>query len=85
MVCLEKCGSIDDLVVMPIGKNSIEEKEGRSAASPSKKKGKVHEGKDVKVKQKKRACKKFHVLDFPLDFPLTQGQSSYNLKKYLTS
>ena len=66
---------------MPIGKRSTEEKEGRSAASPSKKKGKVHKGEDAKVKQKRRARRKFHVSSFPLG----EVQSSYSLKEDLTS
>ena len=74
VVCLEKSGSKDP-VVMPIGKRSTEEKEGRSAAGLSKKKGKMHEGEDAKVKQKRRARRKFHVLDFPLG----EGQSSYSV------
>ena len=80
VVRLEKSGSKDP-VVMPIGKRSTEEKEGRSAAGPSKKKGKMHEGEDAKVKWKRRARWKFHVSDFPLG----EGQSSYSLKEDLTS
>ena len=49
VVRLGKSGSKDP-VVMPIGKRSTKEKEGRSATGPSKKKGKVHEGEDAKVK-----------------------------------
>ena len=49
MVRLEKCGSKDP-VVMPIGKMSTKEKEGKSGVGPSKKKGKMHEGEDAKVK-----------------------------------
>ena len=79
-VCLEKSGSKDP-VVMLIGKRSIEEKEGRSAVGPSKKKGKMHKGEDAKVKRKRKARRKFHVSDFPLG----EGQSSYSLKEDLTS
>ena len=81
MVHLEKSKASKDLVVMPVGKRSTEEKEGRSVARPSKKKGKVHEGEDVKVKQKRTVPWKFHMLDFPLG----EGQSSYSLKEDLTS
>ena len=61
---------------MTIGKRTTEEKEGRGVAGPSKKKGKSHEGEDVKAKHKRRACTRFHVSDFPLG----DGQSSYSLK-----
>ena len=61
VVHLEKCESSKNPVVMPIGKRSIEEKKGRSALGPSKKKGKMHKGEDAKVKQKTRARRKFHV------------------------
>ena len=50
VVCLEKIEAFEDPIVMPVGKRNIEEKEGRSVAGPSKKKGKAHEGEDVKVK-----------------------------------
>ena len=50
MVCLEKFEAFEDPIVIPIGKRSIKEKEGRSVVGPSKKKGKDHEGEDVKVK-----------------------------------
>ena len=68
-------------MVMPVGKRSTEEKEGRNGAGPSKKKGKSHEGEDVKAKRKRRARRKFHVSDFPLG----EGQDSYSLKEDLTS
>ena len=45
------------------------------------KKGKAHEGKDVKAKRKRRARQKFHVSDFPLG----DGQESYSLREDLTS
>ena len=80
VVCLEKCGS-KDLVVMTIGKRGTKEKEGRIATGPSKKKGKINKGEDAKVKQKRRARRKFHVSNFPLG----EGQSSYSLKEDLTS
>ncbi|RYA55369.1 hypothetical protein, partial [Enterobacter cloacae complex sp. CH23B] len=60
---------------------TTEDKEGRSAPDPSKKKGKSHEGEDVKAKRKRRARRKFHVSDFPLG----DGQLSYDLKEDLTS
>ena len=66
---------------MPIGKRTTEEKEGRGVAGPSKKKGKAHEGEDVKAKRKRRARRRFHVSDFPLG----DGQLSYSLKDNLTS
>ena len=81
IVGLEKIGKSADPVVMPIGKRTTEEKEGRSPAGPSKKKGKAHEGEDVKAKRKRRARRKFQVIDFPLG----EGQESYNLKMDLTS
>ena len=65
---------------MPIGNRTKDEKEGRSLAGPSKKKGKVYEGEDAKAKQKRSACRKFHVSDFPIG----EGQGSYNLKSDLT-
>ena len=61
MVCLEKSKASKDPVVMPVGKRNTKEKEGRSVADLSKKKGKVQEGEDVKVKQKRRAPWKFCV------------------------
>ena len=76
VVGLEKVAANEDPVVMPVGKRSTEEKEGRNGAGPSKKKGKSHEGEDVKAKRKRRACRKFHVSDFPLG----EGQDSYSLK-----
>ena len=66
---------------MPVGKRSTEEKEGRNGAGPSKKKGKSHEGEDVKAKRKRRARRKCHVSDFPLG----EGQDSYSLKEDLAS
>ncbi|MCO5601602.1 hypothetical protein L7F22_055725 [Adiantum nelumboides] len=80
VVKLKKTSVLEDSLVMPIGKRTTEEKEGRSGAGPSKKKGKVYEGEDVKVKQKRRARRKFHVTDFPLG----EGQESYSLKEDLT-
>ena len=81
VVGLEKIATNEDLVVMPVGKRSTEEKEGRNGAGPSKKKGKSHEGEYVKAKRKRRARRKFHVSDFPLG----EGQDSYSLKEDLTS
>ncbi|MCO5607268.1 hypothetical protein L7F22_061461 [Adiantum nelumboides] len=66
---------------MPIGKRTTQDKEGRNAPGPSKKKGKSHEDKNVKAKRKRRARHKFHVSDFPLG----DGQLSYDLKEDLTS
>ena len=80
IVGLEKIGESKEPVVMPIGKRTTDEKEGRSPAGPSKKKGKVYEGEDAKAKRKRRARRKFHVSDFPLG----EGQGSYNLKSDLT-
>ena len=81
VVTLEKVAMPEDPLVMPIGKRTTEEKEGRGTAGPSKKKGKAHEGEDVKAKIKKRARRKIHVLDFPLGY----GQSTYNLKNDIIS
>ena len=81
IVCLEKSAKCEDPVVIPVGKRTTEEKEGRSFAGLSKKKGKSHEDEDVKTKRKRRARRKFHVTDFPLG----EGQESYNLKGDLTS
>ena len=66
VVSLEKSAKLEETLVMPIGKRTTEEKEGRGVAGPSKKKGKAHEGEDVKAKHKRRACRRFHVSDFPL-------------------
>ena len=81
VVGLEKVVANEDPLVMPVGKRSREEKEGRNGVGPSKKKGKSHEGEDVKVKRKRRACSKFHVSDFPLG----KGKDSYSLKEDLAS
>ena len=81
VVSLEKSAKLEETLVMPIGKRTTEEKEGRGVAGPSKKKGKAHEGEDVKAKRKRRARRRFHVSDFPLG----DGQLSYNLKDDLTS
>ena len=45
------------------------------------KKGKIHEGDDMKAKRKQRLRKKFHVSNFPLG----EGQSSYSLKEDITN
>ncbi|MCO5560944.1 hypothetical protein L7F22_014564 [Adiantum nelumboides] len=66
---------------MPIGKRTTQDKEGRNAPGRSKKKGKSHEHEDVKAKKKRRARRKFHVSNFPLG----DGQLSYDLKEDLTS
>ena len=66
---------------MPIGKRTMEEKEGRSDASPRKNKGKNHKGEVVKAKQKQRPRRIFCVSDFPLG----EGQASYNLKEDITN
>lgn len=57
------------------------EKEGRNGAGFSRKKGKSHEGEDVKAKRKRRDRWKFHVSEFPLG----EGQESYSLKEELTN
>ena len=80
-VCLEKSVKFEERVVMPVGKRNIDEKEARSLGVPSKKKGKVHKDEDAKAKQKRRARRKFQVSDFPLG----DGQLSYNLKEELSS
>ena len=64
-----------------MGRGPQKRREGRGVAGPSKKKGKAHEGEDVKAKRKRRARRRFHVSDFPLG----DGQLSYNLKDDLTS
>ena len=66
---------------MPSGKRTTYDEEGENGTGPSRKKGKSHEGKDVKAKRKKRACRKFHVSNFPLG----DRQLSYSLKDDLTS
>ena len=71
----------EEAVVMPIGKRTPDEREGRGVAGPSKKKGKAHEGEDAKVKRKRRPRRKFHVSDFPLG----DGQESYSLKSDITN
>ena len=81
VVTLEKAAKLEDPLVMPIGKRTTQDKEGGNGAGPSKKKGKSHEGEDVKAKRKRRARRKFHVSDFPLG----DGQFSYDLKEDLTS
>ena len=80
IVRLEKSAKYDDPVVMPMGKRTTEEKEGRSPTGPSKKKGKSHEDEDVKAKRKRRASRKFHVIDSPLG----EGQESYSLTEDIT-
>ncbi|MCO5586952.1 hypothetical protein L7F22_040897 [Adiantum nelumboides] len=72
---------LKNTLVMPIGKRNTQHKEGRSGPGLSKKKGKSHEDEDVKAKRKRRARRKFHVSDFPLG----DGQLSYDLKEDLTS
>ena len=81
IVHLEKSAKCEDPVVMTVGKRTTDEKEGRSPASPSKKKGKVHEDEDTKAKQKRRARRKFQVSDFLLG----DEQLSYSLKEDLNS
>ena len=81
VVTLEKVAMLEDILVMPIGKRTIEEKEERGVAGPCKKKRKAHEGEDVKARRKRRSCKKFHVSDFPLG----DRQSSYDLKEDLAN
>ena len=63
---LEKSAKLEETLVMPIGKRTTEEKEGRGVVGPSKKKGKAHEGEDVKAKTRRRAHQKFYVSSFPL-------------------
>lgn len=79
MLRLEKISSASDPVVMLVRKRG-EEEERRTRAGSRKKKDKVHEGEDVKARRKRRACRKFHVADFPLG----DGQESYSLKEDLT-
>lgn len=55
-----------DTLVMSIGKRTMEEKEGRGVAHPSKKMGKTHEGENIKAKGKVRACRRFQVSELPL-------------------
>ncbi len=81
VVCLKRKTTVDEPMVMPVRKRDTAEKERRDEARPSKKKGKSHEGKDVKAKRKRRARRKFHVSDFPLG----DGQESYSLREDLTS
>ena len=81
MITLEKT-QVKEPEVMPIGKQTHEEREAnRGVAGPSKKKGKVHEGDDAKTKKKRGPRRKFHVSDFPLG----AGQESYNLKEDLAN
>ena len=60
--------------VMPLGKRNPDEREGRNATGPCKKKGKAREEDDAKAK-KKRSCKNFYVSNFLLGV----GQESFNL------
>ena len=50
IVGLEKIGAFEVPIVMPIRKRTMDEKEGRSLAGLSKKKGKVYKGEDAKAK-----------------------------------
>ena len=59
VVKLEKIEPVEDPVVMPIGKRTTKEKEGRILVGPHKKKGKSHEVKDVKVKRKREPAESF--------------------------
>ena len=59
VVSLEKTVMSEDTLVMPIGKRTTEEKEGRGVAGPSKKKGKAHEGEDVRPNTKEEHAKDF--------------------------
>ena len=53
IVTIEQKKKYEEANVMPLGKRTTEEKEGRSAPGPSKKKGKAKEGDDVTVKKKR--------------------------------
>lgn len=81
VVSLEKIGAQKEPLVMPVGKRTTDEREGRSGAGPSRKKEKHQEGEDVKAKRKRQARRKFQVSDFPLG----DGQASYSLKEDITS
>ena len=63
--------------VMPLGKRTPEEREGRNAPGPSKKKGKEKADDDAKAKKKRRPRRKFKVADLPLGV----GQPSYSLQE----
>ena len=72
---LEPPTTHEEVDVMPLGKRTNEEREGRKAPGPRRKKGKAKEGDDAKVKKKRGPRRKFNVADFPLGV----GQHSYNL------
>ena len=51
---------------MPLGKRTIEEREGHSVLGSNWKKGKEKEGEDAKVKRKRKPRRKFQLSDLPL-------------------
>ena len=67
----------NDVDVMPVGKRTPDEREGRGASGSKKKKGKAKEGDDAKTSKKRAPRRWFEVTDFPLGV----GQSSYSLKE----
>ena len=81
VVKVDKIEPMEDPVVMPNEKRTIEKKEERSPAGRSKNKEKRHKDEYVKAKRKRRACRKFHVTESPLG----EKQDSYILKGDLTS
>ena len=81
IVTLEPSTKHEEVDVMPLGKRTNEEREGKKATRPSKKKGKAKEGDDAKVKKKRGPRRKFHVADLPLGV----GQLSYNLQEDVSS
>ncbi|MCO5601450.1 hypothetical protein L7F22_055573 [Adiantum nelumboides] len=54
VVTLENGARLEDTLVMPIGKRTTQNKEGRNTPGPNKKEGKSHEDEDVKAKSKRR-------------------------------
>ena len=70
----------EEAKVMPLGKRTPKQREGRNAHGRSKKKGKAKEGGDVKIKKKIAPQRHFKVSDFLIGV----GQSSYNLQDDVT-
>lgn len=79
VIPLEKTKCQEEAEVMPLGKQTIDEREGRSDLGPSKKKGKEKEGEDVNIKKKRALQRYFQVSDFPFGV----GPSSYSLREDL--
>ena len=52
---------------MPFGKRNLDEREGRNATGPNKKKGKAREEDNSKTKKKRRSRRRFHVSNFLLE------------------